>query len=102
MNTSRMTTTDLVDMLGSIKAEKADLAARERRVKAALTSRMNRGTPTTTLEGRLFRVVVIQAVRRMLDTARIRELFAATGAQVPEKTSMQTRWDVSARVEEAA
>ena len=44
----------------------------------------------------------IEARRATLDTKLIREMFAATGARVPEKVSWVTRWDVKARVAEAA
>ena len=96
-NLSRTTTTDLVDMLGQIKAEKADLAARERVIKNLLASRGG-----DHWIGRLFEVTMSYRQRAVLDAARIRAMFKATGASLPEKVSTSTNWDVRARKVEAA
>lgn len=100
-NLSRLSNAALADQLGALKAEQAELAKREKALKAMLFTRMETSS-TDRISGELFDVQRIEARRATLDAKLIREMFAATGARVPEKVSWVTRWDVKARVAEAA
>lgn len=67
---------DLADALGSVKADLAPLAAREKAIKAEIKAR-----GISVAEGALFRVVCAPVVKTVLDTDRLKaerpEVYAA-------------------------
>lgn len=75
MNTSQMTTIDLVDELGSLKARQSELAKDEKELKAAIAKRMGR-SKTNELDGEFFRVVRVTATRESLDTAEVKRMLS--------------------------
>lgn len=97
MNTTQMSNAALVDELGRLKAEQAELAGRERELKKALTERMARSN-SNKLFGELFDVVRVTSMRESLDTAAVKKLLA----EPPMKTTMVLSFRVHARVSEAA
>ena len=74
----------LVDELGSIKADLADLKAREEGLKAELIAR---GLPEA--EGALFRATVSQGARWTLDVERVR---AEMGEGWPSRRARSYTW----------
>lgn len=96
-NISQLTNAALVDALGALKAQQSDLAAQEKKLKEQLTSRMSR-TGGNELEGNLFRVCRVSAVRETLDAAEVKRLLA----NPPMKSSIVRSFRVSARKAVAA
>jgi len=100
MNITHKTNAQLVDELGALKAQKADIASREKSIKALLLTRS--GHPfalENTFEGSLFRAVFSTHDRETLDTKAVRAIFKATGADLPLIYGQTKRWDVKARTE---
>ncbi len=83
---------DLVDQLGAIKAELADVKAREDELKAQLIAR---GLPEA--EGALFRATVSQGVRWTLDVERVRAEMGAAWCDQRSKVASVTGVRISAR-----
>ena len=82
----------LADELGGIKADMADLKAREDALKAELISR---GLPEA--EGVLFRATVTEATRWTLDTDRVKAEFGEAWYAARCKVGTVTTVRVSAR-----
>ena len=97
MNTSQKKTVDLIDALGRIKAEQAELAKTEKALKQAIASRMD-AKKVNTIEGNYFRVVRVTAERSSLDTEAIKKMLS----DPPMKTSTSVSYRVNARVTENA
>ena len=97
MNTSQTKTVDLIDALGQIKAEQAQLAKTEKALKQAIASRMD-SKKVDALEGHFFRVVRVTAERSTLDGEAIKLLLT----DPPMKTSVSVSYRVNARVSETA
>lgn len=93
MNTSQMTTIDLVDELGSLKAQQSELAKVEKELKAAIDKRMGR-SKTNELDGEFFRVVRVTATRESLDTAEVKRLLV----DPPMKLSTAVSFRVHSRI----
>ena len=91
-NLSRAKTREIVDLYGRLKAQQAELAAAEKKLKSMIASRMD-AAGGAALEGDLFRVTRSTTERSTLDAAAIRELLA----EPPMKTSSVTSYRVSAR-----
>lgn len=96
-NVTRMKTGAIADAFGALKAEMAELAKRERLLKAALEARMAM-TNKNTVEGDLFRVTRAEVSRDTLDSAAVKALLSADALAAVTKTSTSTRFTVSARV----
>jgi len=97
MKTQSMKTTDLVDALGILKAELAELTKKEKAIKAAIAGRMDaRGVEA--IEGEFYRVVRVTAERESIDTEAVKRLLA----DPPVKRSSVTTYRVNARISETA
>ena len=97
MNTSQTKTVDLIDALGQLKAEQAQLAKTEKALKQAIASRMD-SKKVDALEGHFFRVVRVTAERSSLDTEEVKRLLV----DPPMKTSVSVSYRVNARISETA
>jgi hypothetical protein len=75
----------------------AELAKREKALKAALATRMDRSN-SNALDGDFFRVTRSEVERSTLDAAAVKAMLA----NPPMKTSVSTTYRVNARVAEAA
>ena len=94
MNTSQMTTIDLVDELGSLKAKQSELAKVEKELKDAIAKRMGR-SKTNELDGEFFRVVRVTARRETLDTAEVKRLLSNPPMKVTTATSFRVHSRIS-------
>ena len=83
---------DIADELGSVKAQSADLKAREDALKAELI-----GCGATVAEGALFRCTITEATRWTLDADRIRQDMGEAWCSARSKVSSVTTLRVSAR-----
>lgn len=92
-NLSNLSNTMLVDELGSLKAEMAELAKREKMVKGLIGTRMNMAG-VDALEGAMFRVTRSEVERSTLDAAAVKALLS----DPPMKTSTSTVFRVNARL----
>jgi len=97
MNTSQTKTVDLIDALGRIKAEQAELSKTEKALKKAIASRMH-SKKVDALEGNYFRVVRVTAERESIDTEAVKQMLS----DPPMKTSVSVSYRVNARVTEKA
>jgi hypothetical protein len=88
-----MTTIDLVDELGALKAKQSELAKVEKELKDAIAKRMGR-SKTNELDGEFFRVVRVTATRETLDTAEVKRLLA----DPPMKLSTAVSFRVHSRI----
>jgi hypothetical protein len=88
-----MTTIDLVDELGALKAKQSELAKVEKELKDAIAKRMGR-SKTNELDGEFFRVVRVTATRETLDTAEVKRLLS----NPPMKLSTATSFRVHSRI----
>jgi hypothetical protein len=86
-----------LNAFGALKAEQAELAKREKALKAALATRMDRSN-SNALDGDFFRVTRSEVERSTLDAAAVKAMLA----NPPMKTSVSTTYRVNARVAEAA
>jgi len=91
-NLSRTKSRELVDLYGRLKAQQAELAAAEKKLKAMIASRMDAGQ-VSALEGELFRVTRATTERSTLDADAVRKLLA----EPPMKTTEVTSYRVAAR-----
>ena len=97
MNTSQTKTADLVDALGILKAEMAELTKKEKAIKAAIAGRMDaRGVEA--IEGEFYRIARVTSERETIDTEAVKRLLA----DPPVKRSSVVSYRVSARVSETA
>jgi len=97
-NITNMCNAALVDELGAIAAQKAELAKREKAIKGLLDKRT--GKPSNYLwEGVAYQLRKSTSIRSILDTAAVKSML---GAKTPMKTSASSSWRVDARVAEAA
>jgi hypothetical protein len=96
-NLTQISNAALVDAFGALKAEQAELAKREKALKAALATRMDRSN-SNALDGDFFRVTRSEVERSTLDAAAVKAMLA----NPPMKTSVSTTYRVNARVAEAA
>jgi len=87
----------LVDELGALKAEMAELAKREKALKGMIGTRMAMAG-VDALDGLSYRVTRSETERSVLDTAAVRAMLS----DPPMKTSTSTVFRVHARVTEAA
>ncbi len=101
MNVTQMTNAALVDELGALSAQKAEIAKREKAVKAALSARMDRRNDNA-MEGELFRVTVSVSHPQTLDTKRLKEELDDEFLQQFMKRTSRTTFRVTARVANAA
>lgn len=92
MKTQSITTADLVDELGALKARQSELAKIEKELKAAIDRRMGQ-RKTNELDGEFFRVVRVTATRESIDTAEVKRLLA----DPPVKLTTATSFRVHAR-----
>jgi hypothetical protein len=83
---------DLADELGALKADIADLKAREDALRAEL---INRGLPEA--EGSLFRATVTEALRQSLDTERVRNEMGTAWCDARSKVAIVTTVRINAR-----
>jgi hypothetical protein len=83
---------DLVDRLGSLKADMADLKAWEDKLRAELITR-----GVSEAEGDLFRASITEAARWTLDAERIREEMGEPWCTARSKVATVTTVRVSAR-----
>jgi hypothetical protein len=83
---------DLADELGALKADIADLKAREDALRAELISR---NLPEA--EGALFRASITEALRQSLDTERVRNEMGTAWCDARSKIAVVTTVRVSAR-----
>ena len=83
---------DLIDELGALKADLADLKAREEGLKAELIAR---GLPEA--EGALFRATVSQGTRWTLDVERVKSEMGEAWYTSHSKVGTATSVRVSAR-----
>jgi hypothetical protein len=83
---------ELADQLGHVKAEAAEVAAREQALRAELVAR-----GVESAEGMLFRVSVTQATRWTLDSERIKAELGELWAVAHSKVSTVTTLRVTAR-----
>lgn len=97
MNTSQTKTVDLIDALGRVKAEAAELAKTEKALKAAIAGRM-KARGVSAIEGNYFRVTRVDAVRETIDTEAVKRLLS----DPPMKRVDVTTYRVNARVSETA
>lgn len=93
-NVASQSTESLIDLLGSMKAQIAEMAKVENAIKAALIERIGVGNAA---EGDVFRVAISAAERAVLDMAAVRAKlspqFIAAHTNVSEVISVR----VSAR-----
>jgi len=87
----------LVDELGALKAEMAELAKREKALKGMIGTRMTMAG-VDALDGLAYRVTRSETERSVLDTAAVKALLS----DPPMKTTVSTTFRVNARVVEAA
>lgn len=97
MNTSQTKTADIIDALGKIKAQQAELAKTKKALKNAIAKRMDT-KKVDALDGNYFRVVRVTAERSALDTEKVKLLLT----NPPMKTSVSVSYRVNARVTEKA
>jgi len=97
MNTSQTKTVDLIDALGKVKAQAAELAKTEKALKTAIAKRMD-AKGVDALEGAYFRIVRVTAERESIDTEAVKRLLS----DPPMKSSTVTTYRVNARVSEKA
>ncbi|MGO8915277.1 MAG: hypothetical protein ACLQJR_05165 [Stellaceae bacterium] len=83
---------EVVDQLGHVKAEAAEIKSREDTLKAELVAR-----GVTEAEGALFRATVSEGTRWTLDTQRVREDMGELWTLARSKVSAVTTVRVSAR-----
>jgi hypothetical protein len=83
---------EIVDQLGHVKAEAAEIKAREDALKAALTAK-----GVTEAEGMLFRATVSEALREALDSDKIREEMGPSWCSLHSKIAVVTTVRVNAR-----
>jgi hypothetical protein len=83
---------ELVDAIGHVKAEAAEIKAREDALRTELISR-----GVTEAEGMLFRATVTEAARWTLNAEQIREEMGEAWAMQRSKCSTSTTLRVSAR-----
>jgi hypothetical protein len=83
---------DLVDQLGAIKAEAADIKAREEALRAELIAR-----GVSEAEGALFRATISEGTRWTLDAERIRDEMGEAWCTAHSKVGTATTVRVSAR-----
>lgn len=93
MNTSQMSTIDLVDELGTLKAQQSQLAKQEKELKEVIAKRMGR-SKTNELDGEFFRVIRVTATREALDTAEIKRLLT----NPPMRSSTAVSFRVHSRI----
>jgi hypothetical protein len=96
-NMSNMSNAMLVDRLGALKAEMAELAAEEKKLKGLIGTRMVMAG-TDYLNGDAYRVTRSEVNRATLDTAAIKAILA----DPPMKVTSSTVYRVGARVVETA
>jgi hypothetical protein len=89
---SNLSVGEIVDHLGHVKAEAAEVKAREEQLKAELIAR-----GVSEAEGMLFRAVVTEATRWTLDADRIRSEMGEAWCNARSKVSSVTTLRVSAR-----
>jgi ABC-type xylose transport system substrate-binding protein len=82
----------LVDELGQVKAEAAEIEAREKELKAELIARS-----VTEAEGALFRATVSEALRETIDTEKVKAEMGATWWSARCRIGVVTTVRVSAR-----
>ena len=82
----------IADELGTVKAQAADIAARESALKAELIARGVREA-----EGALFRATITEATKWTLDAARIRAELGEAWCTARSKVSTVTTLRVAAR-----
>jgi len=87
-----LSTGQLVDELGQVKAEAAEIELREKALKAALIAR-----GVTEAEGALFRATVTEALRETIDTERVKVEMGAAWWSARGKIGIATTVRVSAR-----
>lgn len=85
-------TRKLVDDLGVLKAQMAELATKEKAIKVALIA-----TGMTEIEGDFFRAVVVEADRTTLDTAIVKGFLTPAQMVKASKTSTVVSIRVNAR-----
>jgi hypothetical protein len=97
-NPTRMTTGAIVDEIGTLRAQIAELSAREKSLRATLDRRMPDGGAA---EGDFFRVAIAEFTVERLDTKGLRADLGddINGYLVP---TTQRRMTVTARLKEAA
>ena len=83
---------EIVDLLGHVKAEAAEIKAREDALKAALTAR-----GVTEAEGMLFRATVSEALRETLDAEKIKYEMGPSWCSLHSKLAIVSTVRVSAR-----
>jgi len=83
---------EIVDQLGHVKAEAAEIKAREEALKAALVAK-----GITEAEGVLFRATVSEALRETLDSDKIREEMGPSWCALHSKIAVVTTVRVNAR-----
>lgn len=92
-NLSNLSNAALVDELGSLKAEMAELAKREKTLKGLIGTRMSMAG-VSALEGDLFRVTRSEVERSTLDADAVRAILS----DPPMKTSTSIVFRVNARL----
>jgi len=97
MNTSHMKTVDLVDELGTLKAQQSELAKKEKAIKEAIAKRI-KARKSCELDGEFFRVVRVTVHRETIDTAEVKRMLT----DPPVKVSISQSFRVNSRVAEAA
>jgi hypothetical protein len=100
MNLMNQSNAALVDAFGALKAEQAELAKREKALKAAIATRMD-AAKTDAMNGGMFRVTRSEAERVTLDSAAVRSLLSADALAAVSKVSVSTTFRVNARVAQA-
>jgi hypothetical protein len=88
---------EIADQLGHVKAEAAEIKAREDALRAELVVRR-----VSEAEGALFRATLTEATRWTLDAARIREEMGEAWALARSKVAAVTTLRVVARTRRAA
>ena len=92
MKTQSMKTIDLVDALGALKAEAASLAKREKELRDAIATRMDKAS-VDAFDGDLFRVVRVTARSESIDTEAVKRLLS----DPPMRVSVATSYRVHAQ-----
>lgn len=85
---------NIVDELGLLKAQIAELRETEKLLQAELI-----GTEQSRIEGKLFQAAIIEAKRQTVDVKALRETFGEKFLQPYLKTKYYTAVRVSARSE---
>lgn len=100
-NLTNMSNAALVDLLGALKAEQADLANRERALRAVIAGRMERSN-TDELDGHDYRLTVSSSYPETLDTAALKAAMTPEFLARFMKRGFRSTWRVTARVAEVA